>query len=228
MRYALVTGSTRGMGKAIADKLEENGYTVFRNGRSKCEDWSHYIQADVSTKEGIDVIVNEMVRRREQLDCLVFNAGATCRKPFRDITYMDWQAVMDANVNMPFLLAQRMYDHIADRGNLLFISSALSIKPHATSIPYGVSKAAVNMLAQCLVKEFAPKQVRVNVVCPGFIDTEWQKEKPAWLRDKIAGKTALNRFGEVEEVAQMCLAVCENTYMNGAIVSVDGGYDMVH
>lgn len=227
MKYALVTGSTRGIGKAIAEKLNENGYVVFQNGRGRREECAHYIQADLSTEDGIDRLVNEITRQTDCLDCLVFNVGTTCRKAFQNITYSDWQRVMDTNVSMPFLLAQRMYRYISEGGSILFVSSAMSLNPHATSIPYGVSKAAVNMMAQCLVKEFSPRQIRVNVICPGFIDTEWQKEKPSWLRDKISAKTALNRFGNAEEVAQMCLAVCENTYMNGAVVSVDGGYNMV-
>ena len=161
------------------------------------------------------------------MDCIVFNVGATCRKPFQDIEYKDWQNIMDTNVSIPFYLAQQLYQSIREDGNLIFIGSAMSLKPHATSIPYGVSKAAINMMAQCLAREFASKKVRVNVICPGFIDTEWQKEKPAWLRSKIEHKTALNRFGTPEEVAQLCLSVCQNSYINGAIISIDGGYDLV-
>lgn len=134
--------------------------------------------------------------------------------------------VMNANLNMPFFLIQQLAEHMAEYGNIIFISSVLSLQPHATSIPYGVSKAAVNMLAQCLVKEFIERKIRVNVICPGFIDTEWQKEKPSWLREKIIEKVAMKRFGTPEEIADICVSLCRNTYINGAIVTVDGGYDM--
>lgn len=227
MKYALVTGSTKGIGKATADLLSQNGYLVLRNGREESADCNNYIQADVSDMAGVEKLVAGVLKYTERLDCIVFNAGATCRKSFEDIEYEDWQKVMDTNVNMPFMLAKRLYKHVAENGSLIFIGSAMALKPHATSIPYGVSKAAINMMAQCLAREFAPKKVRVNVVCPGFIDTEWQKEKPEWLREKIANKTALNRFGTPEEVAQMCLSLCENSYVNGAIISVDGGYDLM-
>lgn len=226
MRYALVTGSGRGIGKAVADKLEADGYTVFRNGRKKREDCGHYIQADLSGLDGVETLTERLLSQIDELDCLILNAGTTCRKSFCDITPDDWYHVLNVNLSMPFFLIQRLAGHMAERGSILFISSVLSIYPHATSLPYGVSKAAVNMLARDLVKELAPRRIRINVVCPGFIDTKWQQEKPLWLKEKIAEKTVLKRFGKPEEIADMCLALIKNTYVNGAVVTVDGGYNM--
>ncbi len=227
MKYALVTGSGQGIGKAVADRLAAPGETVvFRNGQKPRPDCPNYIQADLSTLDGMETLAAEVERRTEKLDILVLNAGATCRKPFEEIAPEDWQKVMDTNLNIPFFLVQRLRGHLADGGCVLFISSLLALRPHASSIPYGVSKAAVNMLAQSLVKEFSPRKIRVNAVCPGFIDTPWQREKPEWLREKIAAKTALGRFGTPEEIAQLCAAVCENTYVNGSVICADGGYDM--
>lgn len=227
MKYALVTGSTRGIGKAIGDKLTENGYTVFRNGRNATEKYGHYICADLSSLNGINILADSLLQQTEKIDTIILNVGATCKKTMDEITPEDWLAVMNTNVTMPFFLIQRLAGHIVENGCILFISSAMSLWPHATSIPYGVSKAAVNMLAQSLVKELSEKRIRVNVICPGFIDTDWQKEKQAWLREKIERKTALNRFGTPEEVADICLSVLKNSYVNGTIVRVDGGYGMV-
>ena len=227
MKYALVTGSTNGIGKAIGDKLEEHGYTVFRNGRKKISKYQPYIPADLSTLEGVNTLADNLLARIDKLDVLVLNAGMTCRKPLPEITPNDWNLVMDTNVNMPFFLIQRLAGLLAENGSILFISSAMSIWPHAVSLPYGVSKAAVNMLAQGLVKEFAGRKIRVNAVCPGFINTQWQLAKPAWLKEKIEKKTALNRFGTPEEVSDMCISLITNTYINGAIVSIDGGYNMI-
>lgn len=233
MKHAFVTGSTRGIGSAVAEKLIQNGYHVFINGRYKCpeisltQDCYTYIQADMSTLKGVNKFAKAVLAETQKLDCIVLNTGVTCRNSFRNIEYSDWQCVMDTNVNMPFFIIKEFHDFIVGGGVIVFISSILSIKPHAASIPYGVSKAAVNMLAQSLVKEFAPRGIRVNVVCPGFIDTEWQKEKPEALRTKIEDKIALNRFGTPREVADICFSLVENTYMNGAVVSLDGGYDFV-
>jgi len=186
-----------------------------------------YIQADVSTLDGVSILTSSVVKEVNLLDVLILNAGATCRKSLVDIEYKDWQHVMDTNVNMPFFIVQQLKDYISEYGSIIFISSSLSLWPHAISLPYGVSKAAINMMAKSLVKEFAEKKIRVNVICPGFIDTEWQKEKSPSLRAKIEDKIALGRFGTPEEVADMCLSVVQNKYVNGSILSIDGGYDFI-
>ncbi|GHU50082.1 beta-ketoacyl-ACP reductase [Clostridia bacterium] len=221
MKTALVTGSTRGIGRAIADMLSANGYTVLRNGRTGGD-----ISADLSTLEGVNTLAEGVIARTGKLDCLVLNAAATYRKPMSEMDYKHWQEIMDINVNMPFFLIQKLTEHISRGGSILFISAMLGTKPHATSIPYGVSKAAANMLAQSLVKEFAPRGVRVNAISPGFVDTESQNSKPEKLRAKIESKIALKRFATEREIADMCLSIINNTYINGAIVAIDGGYDM--
>ncbi|MDR1134943.1 MAG: SDR family oxidoreductase [Clostridiales Family XIII bacterium] len=221
MKYALVTGSTRGIGACIADTLAMNGYTVFRNGRTGGD-----FPADLSALEGVNALADALASRAYKLDCLVLNTAATYRKPIQEIDYEHWRMIMDTNVNMPFFLIQRLLDHIAYGGSILFIGAMLSLKPHATSIPYGVSKAAVNMLAQSLVKVFASREIRVNVLCPGFVDTESQQSKPEKLRARIENKIALKRFATEQEVADMCLSIINNSYINGAIVNLDGGYDM--
>ena len=123
MKYALVTGSTNGIGKAIGDKLEEHGYTVFRNGRKTDSRYRTYIPADLSTLEGVNTLADHLLNRVDKLDVLVLNAGTTCRKPLPKITPNDWNLVMDTNVNMPFFLIQRLSGLLAENGSILFISS---------------------------------------------------------------------------------------------------------
>ncbi len=231
MKYAVVTGSSGGIGLAIARGLINKGYFVFINGRNERiidlpEDRYMFIKSDVSSLNGMEDLVSSVLCKTDKIDCLVLNAGATCRKKMSEMTYEDWIYVMDTNINIPFFIVQKLIPHINDYGNILFIGSAMGLKPHATSLPYGVSKAAVNALAQGLVKETASHKIRVNSICPGFVDTDWQKEKPEWLREKIISKTALKRFASPEEIADMCINVIGNSYMNGAVVAIDGGYDM--
>lgn len=229
-KYAVVTGSSAGIGLAIAKKLMANGYFVFLNGRREQltaelpSDSYMYIKADLSVPDGVTRLADAVLGVTDSIDCLVLNAGATCRKDISEITYEDWQLVMDTNVNMPFFLVQRLLPHISAEGSILFISSMLSQKPHATSLPYGVSKAAVNSLVQNLVKSTG--SVRVNCICPGFVETDWQLEKPEWLRGKISSKIALKRFASPDEIADMCVKTIGNTYINGAVINIDGGYDM--
>lgn len=231
MKYAVVTGSTEGIGYAIAKELIKNGYFVFINGRSSCDidlakESYAFIPADVSSKEGVESLVKGVLELTHRLDCVVLNAGGTCKKSLRDISFEEWQYVMDINLNMPFLIVKELFPYITGDGNILFISSAMGLKPHASSLPYGVSKAAINALAQGLVKEISAYGIRVNSICPGFVNTEWQRNKPSWLKDKIISKIALKRFAEANEIADMCMKIIDNTYMNGAVISIDGGYDM--
>lgn len=230
MKYAIVTGSTSGIGLAIAKELIKKGYFVFINGRNPRvvdlpEDKYFFVQADVSNKEGVMCLVEIVKSRTSQIDCLVLNAGGTCRKKVEDMSFEEWQYVMDINLNMPFWIVKQFLPSMAKGGNILFISSAMALKHHASSLPYGVSKAAGNALVQGLVKELAPNEIRVNSICPGFVDTEWQKNKPEWMKNKIKSKIALKRFAQEREIADMCISIIENSYMNGSIVSIDGGYD---
>lgn len=224
MKNAFVTGSTSGIGEAIAGRLAIENCNVIRNGR-KPRQIDNYIEADLSKFSEVEKTVDVVGKICDGLDYLVLNVGATCRKKWDEITEEDWKYVMDVNVNMPFFLLQKLYPIMNQNGSVLLISSDMSIMPHATSVPYGVSKAAVNMLAKTMVKELEEKAIRINAVCPGFVDTKWQIEKPLDIRKNIEGKVALHRFAKPEEIADMCFSILKNTYMNGSVVSIDGGYD---
>lgn len=229
MKYAVVTGSTSGIGYSIASSLIKDGYYVFMNGRREYnpefgDDKCQYVQADLSVYGGIEQLYESVFNKTDKIDALILNAGTTCRKSMADISYSDWQHVLDMNLSIPFFTVQKFLTLMNADANILFISSLMGIRPHGTSLPYGVTKAAVISLAQNLVKEL--DGVRVNCICPGFVDTEWQKNKPEWLREKITSKIALKRFALPEEIADMSLSVLNNKYMNGSVITIDGGYDM--
>jgi 3-oxoacyl-[acyl-carrier protein] reductase len=110
-------------------------------------------------------------------------------------------------------------------GSITFTGSLMAMQPHAQSLAYGVSKAAVHALVKNLVKFFAEKQIRVNAVAPGFIESEWHNNKPAEIRNNIIQKLASERFGTPEEVSEVFVMLINNHYMNGEIVVCDGGYN---
>lgn len=239
MKYALITGATKGIGRAVAEDLLAAGYFVILNYANDDAsanlmqqelDATHptktcLLKHDVSKVDGIKSFKEKIVAITDRLDVLIFNTGKTDRASLGEVTYEKWKDVFDTNLTVPFFSIQELLSMIAKGGSILFTGSSMGRYPHSFSISYGVSKAAVHALVENLVKFLSPHEIRVNAVVPGFVDTEWQKSKPAELRERIESKIALNRFCSPAEVSQACLFLINNTYMNGALLNIDGGYN---
>ena len=158
------------------------------------------------------------------MDGLVFNSGMTCRDPFEELSFEDWDRVFFANVHFPVFLLQKIVGRINKGGSIVFTGSLMGIQPHSVSLAYGVTKSAVHALVKNMVKFLVPYELRVNAVAPGFVDTEWQKTKPAEIRRNIENKVSLGRFCDPDELAEVYKMLIENSYFNGEVVVVDGGY----
>jgi len=237
MKYAFVTGSTKGIGKAIGIRLLNEGYFVIFNGSTKRSikaleeelsklNYSDYtcIEADMSDINIVESIKEAIYNISPKLDLLIFNAGLTDRTLFGEIEYDTWLSVFNANVNVPTFLMQALKPSLNPDSNIIFIGSMLGNISHSLSISYGVSKSAIHALVKNMVKFLSKEKIRINAIAPGFVDTDWQKEKPEWLREKIKGKVALNRFAEPQEVAEACIHIILNKYLTGQVIQMDGGY----
>ena len=237
-KVAVVTGGTRGIGRGVVVELLKSGYFVFCNyymNEKAFNEASEYFssfdnpidiyKSDLSTKEGAFDYINHIKNMTDSIDVIVLNVATTCKDNFEDMAYEDWTKVMDTNLNIPFYMIQQLYEKLSENGRIVAIGSILGIYPHSISIPYGVSKAGLNHLVKSLVKVLAKKKITINAVCPGFVNTDWQNTKPTALRRKIENKIALKRFAEVSEIVSMCMSVINNSYINGAIIPIDGGYD---
>ena len=238
MKTAIITASTRGIGKSIALKLLYNGYFVIMNYSSNdvianelnTELQKTYpnqykiIKADLSSFDGMTIFAEECLSTIKMIDYLVLNTGIAIKEKFEDLSLETWTKVMDTNLNIPFFTVQRLAKNINKKGSIIFIGSILGAVPHSTSIPYGVSKAAIHFLAKSLVKDFAKKKITVNALCPGFVDTTWQNSKSPEIRKSIEEKTALGRFAKPEEIADLCYSILTNNYINGSVINIDGGY----
>lgn len=237
-KYAFITGGTKGIGKAVAECLAKAGYQLiltFASDVQRADEvrmgLAHQygisvqvLQADSSDMNSIETIAAYLENKKIRLEALVLNAGLTCRDTFEKMQFADWQRVFTANVHFPVFLLQRIVGYINKGGSVVFTGSLMAIEPHSVSLAYGVTKSAVHSLIKNLVKFLVPYEVRVNGVAPGFVDTEWQKNKPAEIRQNIERKVSLGRFCEPEEVAEVYRMLIENKYFNGEIVVVDGGY----
>lgn len=235
---ALITGGTKGIGKAIATLLAEKGYDLLLtyssdhdSARNTVEEIQQQfkvnislLQADVTNIQSVSILNNFLEKNGIKLDVVIFNAGITCRDFFEDIKLQDWEKVFFANVHFPVFLLQAIIKKLNQDGSVLFTGSLMGIEPHSVSLSYGVSKSAVHALVKNLVKFLVPYNIRVNAVAPGFVDTEWQKTKPVEIRKSIESKIALGRFCEPEEIAEAFLMLIESKYFNGEVVVVDGGY----
>lgn len=239
MKYAFVTGSTKGIGKAIGFKLlQENYFVVFNYSNSdeeakrleseldsKYSKQFYILKADLSNLNLVEEISTKLKTIVPILDLVVFNTGLTDRSLFGEVKKEDWLKVFNANLHVPFFLMQSLRDHLQPKSNIIFIGSMLGNIPHSVSISYGVTKSAIHALVQNMVKFLSKDQIRINAIAPGFVDTDWQKDKPDWLREKIKGKVALKRFAQPEEVALLCYQITQNEYLTGQIIQLDGGYN---
>lgn len=237
MKYAVVTGGTNGIGKQICLDLLSRGFFVITNYAKndvKAEETRKeflevstsfdIVKFDQSKKEDICSFVNHIKNLTNAVHCLICNAGATLKKDFDTISNQEWEDVFMINVHSHFYIIRDLNGLIQKKGNIIFMGSLLGEIPHATSLVYGVTKSAVHSMSKNLVKEYSEREVTVNVIAPGFVETEWQSSKPDAIRKTINSKTAMGRFATVQEVSNVCMMLLDNNFINGAIINVDGGY----
>lgn len=238
LKYALITGGTKGIGRAVAFCLARSGYRLLltynsdvkaaeataASIRKECNVEVDVIRADISDRQSIDGIVNYLSGHALTVDAVVFNAGLTYRSSFEQMELAEWERMFFANVHFPVFLLQRLVGLINPGGSVVFTGSLMGIEPHAMSLSYGVTKSAVHALTKNLVKFLTPYGIRINAVAPGFVDTEWQKDKPQEIRLNIENKLALGRFCEPDELAEVYKMLIENSCFDGEVVVVSGGY----
>jgi len=240
MKKALITGSTKGIGKEIGlDLLDRDYHVIFNYAhdvksaqelQDKLNDSRfprirgrfEIIKADLTYIEELEKITKNI----DKLDVLILNAGITDKSPFGKIALENWNKVFNVNLTNQLFLIQELKNKINSNGKIIFISSISGIIPDSVSISYGVSKAAINMLVPYLAKEFADKKITVNAIAPGYIMTDWHKSKSQAQLKRIANKCLAGRLGTPEEVSKAVLSVIDNDFINGQIIKVNGGFGL--
>ncbi|MFI7241457.1 SDR family NAD(P)-dependent oxidoreductase [Streptomyces qinglanensis] len=242
-RIALVTGSSSGIGAAVARRLTESGMRVVVNsssstgaGEKLAEELpgARYIRADVADENE----ARRLVARTEQecggLDVLVNCAGVTAHIPLDDLAAADsavWRRILDVNVLGVWNVvtaAEKSLRRARGGGCVVNVSSVAGLRPGGSSVPYAVSKAAVNHLTRILAKALAP-DIRVNAVAPGMTDTPWFDvfDDKQERFEKASGAIPLGRVGTPEDVAGVCLHFTDAPYITGQVLAVDGGTELL-
>lgn len=228
MKYAIVTGGTSGIGLGVAKMLISKGYYVYVTyvGPDYTEKIKNFeaIKVDQTNRKELYQFISYVKQQTNHVDCIVCNAGMTIRKSFTETTDADWDMMMEVAVNSHYILIRELYSLIPEGSRILFTGSQMGLMPHAMVLSYGVTKAAVHALTKNLVKEFEGTGTTVNAIVPGFVETPWQKEKPEQIKQNIYNKTAIHRFATVDEVVDAYRFCIDNSFVNGSLIEVNGGY----
>jgi gluconate 5-dehydrogenase len=241
-RLALITGSSRGIGRAIAEGYAAAGARVIINGRDKDAVattvkalGSNAVAApfDVTDKAAVEAAVETIEKDIGPVDILVNNAGMTKRMPFTEFPEADWRQIMATNLDSVFFVTQSVARRMIprSRGKIVNICSVMSELGRPTIAPYTASKGAVKMLTKAMCAEFARHGITANGISPGYFGTELNQalmadEKfSAW----VCARTPAGRWGKVEELqgAAIFLASDASSFVNGHILFVDGGMTAV-
>ena len=239
-KVALVTGGGTGLGKEVSLKLAAAGASVAVNYSRSAEEATETaseiesvgaeamtVKADVSLSSDVRRMADQIVERFGGIDILVNNAGTTVFVPFSDIDGMkeeDWDNIMAVNLRGPFLCSKAVAPIMKDRGagKIINVTSTGGIRPSGSCIAYSVSKAAEQMLGQCLAVALAP-QIQVNNVAPGLLDTRWGRKWGEKSTIDYKGRALLGRLPELDDVADAVMYLVRNDSVTSQTVVVDGG-----
>ena len=242
-RTALVTGGSRGIGRAIAIALAQEGADVainFQSNEVAAAEVKEEIQrmgrravlarADVSDPVETSRMAEAVLKEFGHVDILVNNAGVTSDKSFVNMDYDTWRKVLAINLDGVFNCTKVFIDQMVEQnyGKVVNITSVIGQIGNFGQANYAASKAGVAAMTKSLAKELARKGITVNAVAPGFIETEMVLAIPEAAQTRLLNQIPLKRFGKAEEVAQMVVFLCstDGDYVTGAELEVNGGLFM--
>ncbi|QQK78823.1 SDR family oxidoreductase [Salicibibacter cibi] len=239
-RVALVTGGGTGLGKAITLHLARLGMDVAVNySQSKKEAHETVdevikdgyeamsVQADVSSSEQVYEMIEAVIQKFGRLDVVIANAGTTVFRPFDDLEGVsedDWDRIMNVNVKGVWLTAKAAAPYLKARkiGRLIITSSIAGSRPTGSSLPYSVSKAAVNHLTKGLAKALGP-EILVNAIAPGILDTRWTKGHSESMVQQFIKDSPLHKTPTIADCVKQVDTLVETDTMTGTITTIDSG-----
>ncbi|HET8615162.1 MAG TPA: SDR family oxidoreductase [Actinomycetales bacterium] len=235
---AIVTGSSSGVGEGIARALAADGFTVVVNSATSVDagervaaelSGASYVQADIADPSDAVRLVETTVERHGRLDLLVNNAGVSRPVPHADlaaITADDWHRILGVNVIGTWQVSVAAVKAMKPGSQIINITSVGGSRPLGSSIPYSVSKAALDHLTRLLAKSVGP-DIRVNAIAPGPVETRLTADSLATRATATGAMTPLGRLGRPSDVAAMVLGLVRSPFVTGEVIRVDGGINLV-
>ena len=242
-KVAVVIGGTGELCGAMAEGLAQAGAEVVLVGRSQekadarlariseAGGNGYFVAGDLSSKDGIKAILDAVLEKSGKVDILVNGAGTNAATPFLDVPEDEYDWIFDVNMKAVFLTCQVFGEYLVQRdegGSIINVGSMSGLIPLSRVFTYSATKAAVHNLSKNLAREWAPKNIRVNTLVPGFFPAEQNRKiLPPDRVDAIMGHTPMNRFGNSDELVGVTLLLAsENagSFITGTEMVVDGGY----
>lgn len=239
-KLALITGGTRGIGKQIALTFAKEGYDIAINYRTENDDLKNAkreieannvkcfaVQGDVTKFEDCEKFAKQIVEEFGNIDVLVNNAGITRDTLLMRMKEEDFKQVIDTNLVGTFNVTKNVISYMmkARNGRIINISSVVGISGNAGQTNYAASKAGIIGFTKSLAKEVASRNITVNAVAPGFIETQMTAVLKEDIKEEIAKKIPLKRMGTPQDVANVVkfLASSDSSYITGQVIHIDGG-----
>ena len=230
----LITGGTRGIGRAIAESFKKAGATVYITGtnRERTETVAQElgvngVKMDVTDREEVKKVVSEIAGKEGKIDVLINNAGITRDTLFLRMKDEDWDAVIDTNLNGVYNVTRAVVPLMVKKrkGVIINISSVVGFTGNVGQVNYSATKSALIGFTKSLAKELGGRNIRVVAVAPGYITTDMTKAIPEKIKEELIKSIPLRREGEPREVADVCLFLASNmaSYITGTTIHVNGG-----
>lgn len=242
-KVALITGATSGIGREIAVKLAKEGYNIAINYRREKEDMPllkeeieangvkcFFVKADVANYNECEIMVNEILKEFGQIDVLVNNAGITKDCLIMRMKAEDFKSVIDCNLLGTFNVTKNVIPRMIKQrsGKIINVASVVGVVGNSGQSNYAASKAGIIGFTKSLAKELASRNILVNAIAPGFIETKMTDVLSEKVKDEILNQIPLKRMGNAKEVANVVkfLASDESSYITGQVINIDGGMVM--
>ena len=238
----VITGSARGIGFAIAEAFAGQGahpviidinQQVVDEAMQKLQDKGYSVSGyvgDVTNSSQMDEVFSAIIEERGKIDCLINNAGITRDNLLLRMREEEWRMVLEINLTGTFICTQKVFKYMmkARSGSIINIASVIGIMGNAGQANYAASKGGIIAFTKSCAKEFASRNIRVNAVAPGFIETEMTAKLPESVVEGYAKAIALQKMGKPEDVAKLCLFLAseESAYITGQTIAIDGGLVM--